>query len=51
MDDSERVALVGRRIQFPRLKAIWPPRVETRPAVVVAESRDDEDDTVVRGAN
>ena len=44
MDDSKRVEVVGRRLPKHLLKAIWPPKVETRPAVTAGiELRDEED--------
>lgn len=44
MDDSDRVEAVGRRLPKHLLKAIWPPKVEIRPAVTAdVELRDEED--------
>lgn len=39
MDDPRGLALVGGRIQFGRLRGVWPPRVEVRPAVQPVEVR------------
>ena len=41
MVNSGGVAIVARRLRFP---VIWPPRVETRPAVVVVEEREEVDE-------